>query len=299
MKDKLQSSARDLMEQVMGRGKPSSGGARALESTLRAVFSSCTTGADANVTPNSEEEDYSGHKEEASPPVQQPIGTSASRAPQKELGEHIYAQLFFDDQVRAAKAVNALKEYETTAASSKKPNLPYSSQYPMQQQLPKPFPASSPARPLQQSDFDIMPTNTFDDSISAISAHTLEAMARASAAPLGQNTSFPREVPISKHDRIERMEPSPIFVPKEHALSKPYTPAFRVGSTGDQSTPSKQSQSTKTTTDDSSSFDNWQREDNKYWVDQAKKDQLVKKQRRPSHSELVSAGQCVDLFSSN
>ena len=293
MRDKLQSSARDLiksMEQVVGRGKPASDNVKSLESTLRAVFSSCTSGADANVTANSEEEyadrNHQPKQTSLSHQTHQAPGM-ASRVPQKEMGEHIYAQLFFDDQARAAKAVNALKEIDVTAAKST--NLPATSSYYPSQQLSKPFPASSPARPVQQSDFDILPTNTFDDSISAISQHTLEAMARASA-PSGQNSYFPQEVPASKYnDRVvvERVDPSPVFVPKEHVLYKPYSPTVRVRSTGDQSSPSKNSQTTRTTTD-SSSFENWQREEKKYWVDQAKKDQLVKKNRRPSQGELVS-----------
>lgn len=289
MRDKLQSSARDLIksvEQAVSRGKPTSENVKSLESTLRAVFSSCTTGAEANVTKNNDEEYSDKDKPKGSYSSPQPQ-ISSSRGYQKEAGEHIYAQLFYDDQIRGGEAITALKEIETRKSITPQKAF-YSSQL-----SPKPFPPYAQAQTLQRSEFDIRPTNTFDDSISAISAHTLEAMARASGTPSAHNPSFPREVASSRNEKVERVEPSPVFVPKEHALSKPVAPVFRVRSTGDQSTPSKNSHSTPTTTD-SSSFDNWQREENKFWLDQAKKDQLEKKQRRPSHGELVSSA-CLSL----
>jgi hypothetical protein len=262
------------MEQAIGRKKPSESGIT-LEGTLRAVFSSCTSGAEANVTDNKDEDDVIVEQEK---PPQQSRSQSASskREQQKEIGEHIYAQLFYDDQVRASKAVSTLREIQTTTRTRAPPPSA----------LPKQFPASSPPRPTQHSDLDILQTQTFDDSISAISAHTLEAMARASPT-MGHNPLFPREVPVSKYHHVD---PSPIFFPKEHeaiAFSpEAFTPESRVRSSGDYSTPSKNSHSTRTT--ESSSFDNWQREDKKYWVDQAKHEQFHKHQRRPSHGNGVS-----------
>ncbi|GKZ00987.1 hypothetical protein MPSEU_001050200 [Mayamaea pseudoterrestris] len=284
MKDKLQSSARDLMrsmEQMVGRNKPDN--VKSLENTLRAVFSSCTSGADVNVTTHHEEEEYNEAGESSSPSKNFKRGPGmASRIPASETGEHIYAQLFFDDQVRAAKAVNALKEIDMASSAKKKNVTPVKSYYPsqQQQQLSKPFPASSPARQVQHSDFDIQPTNTFDDSISAISAHTLEAMARAGPTS-GSPTFAIRDAAPVYQTRLPAS--TAVFVSSEHVLTKPYVPSVRVRSSGDYS---GKSQSTKTTTTDSSSFDQWQREDKKYWVDQTKKDQLVKKHRRPSQGEL-------------
>jgi hypothetical protein len=277
MRDKLQTSARDLMksmEQVIGRNKPSETNVKSLENTLRAVFSSCTSGAGANVKANNEMEYID---EPSEPHDTLPTDAFKTKSQKNDMGEHIYAQLFFDDQIRATKAVNALREHDV-------PKIPTTATCHPTSKHHKSFPGSTPTRPVQQADTSILPNPTFDDSISAISAHTLEAMARA--APMGHTPSFPHDAPTLKYDRVE---PPLVFLPKEHDLSrtsKPFTPGFRVRSTGDQSTPSKNSQSTRTT--DSSSFDDWQREDNKYWKDQAKKEKANKQVRRPSPGDYVS-----------
>lgn len=117
-----------------------------------------------------------------------------------EFGEHIYAQLFFDDQIRASKKTS----------------------------VPKPFPVSSPtalsAPPVYDNEVNV-PTD-FDDAISAISAHTLEAME------------------VLRAPSVAHRQPS---------VDRSY-------------------KSTSTKSTESSSFDVWQKEDTKFWKQQARMD---------------------------
>jgi hypothetical protein len=312
------------------------------ETALRTMFSSCTTDADQNtvpdagqalsprsssnrkassssaavVTPNDSKRKNKKSSDggaRASPTVVQIQGGP----PHKDLGEHIYAQLFFDDQIRAAKAVSGAGRGEgdgirTTASSPAvvSPAAPVP---------PPPFPVSTQASRIMLSsnnygavptaaELDLTRTMTFDDSISAISAHTLEAMASANPtvhhqpppqqrARSGESaTLFPPETLLQKqqqqqqhHQRNQNQAREPPAAasaaaaaanlgaaPSPFALEHHRSPSSN-------SRLSKYSHSTRTT--ESSSFDHWQQEDNKYWAEVAAEqggDDPAASSRRPS-----------------
>jgi hypothetical protein len=153
------------------------------------------------------------------PPIA-PTSTSANKnktstpSPRKaEYGEHIYAQLFFDDQTSPlpplpppppppiiksspnnnnninsrthnkslespASAVVAL--YKTPPRAARKYSViqPYMGPCP-QKESPRPVTASTTTAGAAADGLNILLTNTFDDGISAISAYTLEAMVQS------------------------------------------------------------------------------------------------------------------------
>lgn len=280
-RDKFQASARELMkslEEAIQARRPASesalkDGATAMEQALRTMFSSCTSGADGNVQKQEEQvlvtatsssssrstksSSQAGTNKESIKPVATPVK-------QKDIGEHIYAQLFFDDQIRAAKAISALREQPPPSTPSGKPSH-------------NPFPVSSPLHradpvlgpPLAETELDISRSLTFDDSISAISAHTLEAMAQTNHAAAHRGPHAP-------------VKASP---PRPETLGASKSPfdgdLVRVRSNNTYSSKlTKTSSSTRTT--ESGSFDNWQKEEKRYWVSQADKEEQQEKQRRRS-----------------
>jgi hypothetical protein len=134
--------------------------------------------------------------------------------------------------------------------------------------VPKPFPVSSPARakseglvsPAGPSELDISANLTFDDSISAISAHTLEAMARTK----GQHR------PDLSRMTIDAARRPPKNSRRTHEPVQLYKSRSSQSRKSTMSTPSKASQSTGTT--ESSSFEYWQKEEQKYWTSESKKE---------------------------
>jgi len=282
-----------------GESDPIKEGAASIESALRAVFSSCTFGADGVVATGEEHEEHTGatastssHSKSARGDARDSTGapkrkTQSTSKPvertqppqprQNDIGEHIYAQLFFDDQIRAAKAVSSLRNNDETPRPQPSHLAGSSSN-----NIPRPFPASSPAHASATAQtmtpLDISANLTFDDSISAISAHTLEALAQTNG--IGQTRSdltkestdsslFPRE-----GNTVSKPPPS------ASASKQPYIvedmPRSRSSQTNNSS-PSKHSHSTRTT--ESSSFANWQREEKKYWVSVAEKEVAIHKNR--------------------
>lgn len=326
-RDKLQASARELMKNWEDYAKkPRSKGNSdqgAIETALRAIFSSCTSGADQTVIDSPEQLVLNDDSDSipSSPEVEK-CSRQGSRLTQRsqsataidreapppppaknDLSEHIYAQLFYDDQLRAAKAVNTLR-----ADSKNAPTTPQSANVALTRHItpthhnnsnnnafPKPFPASTPARlvagtntPVTPAEFNIQATLTFDDSISAISAHTLEAMAARTVSRSRSDPPSSLESPVLHASSLpsprSMAEPSPQQQQQQqhqlqqHQLQQHSTlgaapsPFCRSISTESKrsahsqysATPSKQSVSTRTT--ESSSFDYWQREEQKYWV---------------------------------
>jgi hypothetical protein len=204
-----------------------------IEVAFRNLFGVCTNGAamDLRSPPSQDLEGSSASSSSNNKKRLKRKNSSSVSEPLKvDFGEHIYAQLFFDDQLRAARAV------ETTT-----PCTQGSQQLPHKRSFPKPFPMSSPLRSqstpsyLHTPELHI-PTHSFDDGISAISAHTLEAMDSHHT-----NKGFSKS----------RSNDSSIFstLPRNR---------------------SKQSQSTRTT---ESSHSVWQREEQKYWQDMVVQDE--------------------------
>lgn len=308
-----------------GATEPPAASLQPWETALRTMFSSCTTAADQNtvpdagevlsprsssnrkassaaaavVTPNVETNKRSGAAHHPSPIVQVQGGP-----PQKDMGEHIYAQLFFDDQIRAAKAVSGAGRGEgdgippsghvvvSPAASTK--------------QAPPPFPLSTQASRIMLSnnygavptaaELDLTRTMTFDDSISAISAHTLEAMALANPmmqqqrARSGESaTLFPPETLLQHQQHLQQQQNQAREPPAAGNLGAAPSP-FALEhhrSPSSNSRLSKYSHSTRTT--ESSSFENWQQEDNKYWVEVAAQGDDPATSRRPSSRKPSNA----------
>jgi len=319
-RDKLQASARELMknwEEYAKKPRPKGNSDQgAIETALRAIFSSCTSGADQTVidspeplvlnddsdsTPSSPEVEKCSRQGSRLPQRSQSATAIDREAPpsppaKNDLGEHIYAQLFYDDQLRAAKAINTLrtdpKNAPTTPQSANAALTRHITPTNHNNAFPKPFPASTPARlatgtttAVTPAEFNIQATLTFDDSISAISAHTLEAMAartvsrsrsdpRSSLESPVHSSSLPSPRPIA--------ESSPQQQQQHHHQQQQNSPHTTLGAAPSpfcrsmsseskrsahsqySATPSKQSVSTRTT--ESSSFDYWQREEQKYWV---------------------------------
>lgn len=278
-KDKIQASARELIKNLEDavqakRQNPENAlkeGASSIEAALRAMFSSCTSPSNVVNTSESVEERKSSHNKELPRKKSEKSLTSSNKkdlAPvtqQKDIGDHIYAQLFFDDQIRAAKAVNSLRDQEGKA-------------------LTKPFPASSPVTPPMKTQevtpLDISANLTFDDSISAISAHTLEALARTSRSDLTDHDahgSNPLPDPTERRDTLGAAS-SPFIA------SFPRTQSSQTNKSG-FSKESKQSHSTRTT--ESSSFDAWQREENKFWNKEVKQVERSPRRSHRSRSDSV------------
>jgi hypothetical protein len=179
-RDKIQASARDLWASIRNLDElarkpatedsdsPTSEGAASaslekIESVFKILFGSCT----------------------APPSPPPPPRTTSLRSgefiSQKDIGDHVYAQLFMDDQARATRVVDGLREQETRQKAESSPKSP-------SKQSLNPFPVSSPPRkngppvlgiqrPTTKA-VDVGDDLSFDDDISAISAHTLEEMAR-------------------------------------------------------------------------------------------------------------------------
>ena len=193
------------------------------------------------------------------------------RQSRADYGEHIYAQLFMDDQKRAAQAVSSLRE----TAVARSPPAGTSSPSPRAV-----FPVSSPPRnkskitPLASDDIHIPQTLTFDDAISAISQHTLEAMEDRMKRTRSTDSSLWSSLKESK---------TPPLAP-QRAVS-PAMP--RVRST--QSKGSRLSRTSHTTsTSDSSSFQKvWQKEEQKFWSTQVEQDSRRSRKSRAGSVRLL------------
>ena len=117
----------------------------------------------------------------------------------RDMGEHVYEQLFMDDQARATRAVEGLRaKSASTPTSTKSPSRHFSSYFGVNNNTPTghniPAAPVSPAMPLAATDIDVNGDFDFDDGISAISNNTLEEMAmvhdhRQSISPSKRSTA--------------------------------------------------------------------------------------------------------------
>lgn len=252
---------------------------------------------------------------------------STSTIQQSDFGEHIYEQLFYDDasndheaKARAQRAVSSLRENQDAMMMTSSPATPSRRRLSggeNRKGMHKPFPVSSPpnqprpviqaASPLTAEELNIPTTATFDDGISAISAHTLELMAHNSA-PLN-NCSNPMSdskplderrklVNSSNHDETyqstrignlstitptiggidnEKTIPSTNNNSKQHlggllgATPMPRVSSKETWNSGRHSTPTKNSRSTQTTQSSSRSFEHWQAQEQQFWSSQNQK----------------------------
>ena len=208
------------------------------------------------------------------------------RQARADYGEHIYAQLFMDDQKRAQQAVSSLRESAVARAppaatpapqaTTKTTTAVAAAAAPVNS---SPFPVSSPPRteakiaPLSSNELHIPRTPTFDDGISAISQHTLEAME--------ERFNRTRSTDSSLWSSLKESKTPPLPTPTR---SSPNTVMPRVRSA--QSKASRQSRTSHTThTSDTSSFQNlWQQEEQRYWSNQVEQDS---RKSRKSRNESV------------
>lgn len=247
-----------------------------IENVIRTMFGACTVGADVASSPVSVQlQDSSSSNSQSSSPRSV---ANESRGPdevpsKQDIGEHIYAQLFFDDQARASKAVNSLRDQVTSAKHTER--------MAQKTNVPKPFHVSSPSRhisparpvataPLSSEELNIPANCTFDDTLSAISAHTLEAM----ALTVGTSRSdLDSSVFQDIHEKRETLgaNRSPFESPAQ--FDRPRSSQTWGSKNSVPTIGTRSSQSTRTT--ESSSFEHmWHREEQKYWQDECTDDPL-------------------------
>jgi hypothetical protein len=286
-RDKLQASAREWMrnlEEVMSKKNTNTEEAslkdgNPLENVMRTMFGACTVGADVAGSPVSVQlQDSSSSNSHSSSPrsVANESHHGADEVPSKQdIGEHIYAQLFFDDQARASKAVNSVRDQDTSAKPTERT--------PLKTNVPKPFHVSSPSghisparpvatAPLSSEELNIPANCTFDDTLSAISAHTLEAMA-LKVCTSRSRSDLDSSVFQDVHEKRETLgaNRSPFDTPAQ--FGRPRSSQTWGSKNSVPTVGTRSSQSTRTT--ESSSFEHmWHLEEQKYWEDECTDDPL-------------------------
>ena len=247
-------------------------GAASIDHALRVMFSSCTGASEVGRTPEeplvalqqfqtvttTPAKDSTVFNHITTPPTASTTSPHNSshhrhRSPsqRRDSGEHIYAQLFHDNADKAVE-ITTRRGYET-------PEPQQDSERP--RALSKPFPISTPPRSFSapSQELHVPASLTFDDAISCISAHTLEAMV---------DPPPPRSKPTTTTTTTITSQ----FHKESLLLSEPNS-LVRVRSSGSRfSLPSKgnnsrQSKTTQTTESSGSSFDVWQAQEQKFWHD--------------------------------
>jgi hypothetical protein len=262
-----------------------------LENVIRTMFGACTVGADVAGSPASVQlQDSSSSNSHSSSP--RSVANESHHGPdevpsKQDIGEHIYAQLFFDDQARASKAVNSVRDQDTSAKQTERT--------PLKTNVPKPFHVSSPSghisparpvatAPLSSEELNIPANCTFDDTLSAISAHTLEAMA-LTVSTSRSRSDLDSSVFQDVHEKRETLgaNRSPFDTPAQ--FGRPRSSQTWGSKNSVPTVGTRSSQSTRTT--ESSSFEHmWHREEQKYWKDESTDDPL----RPVKDSRLDSRG---------
>ena len=290
-----------------------------IENVLKVMFGSCTAGIPMP------------HRSPPSEPVPTTAATGSMRRSRssrsrdfvaaRDMGEHVYEQLFMDDQARATRAVEGLRAKSASTPPSKSPSRHFSSYFGASSNTPLghsvPAAAASPSLPLATSGVDVNGDFDFDDGISAISNHTLEEMAmvhdhRQSVSPSKQSTTNTTSSknnggvdgishPLSNRSR-RRVAPtqhttatptsnttksqtprSPLPV---HPMPSMMTP-IKVSRGPSQVTvstkTSKCTKSTSSTQDSHSEFASvWRKEEAKYWDNEVQKEKKTKRNGRNS-----------------
>jgi hypothetical protein len=209
-RERLQASAREILRNIESAMSPpdaTSGTTLGIEQAFRSMFSSCTGSAttaeledndSVPVTPVSTQESSLSSRSRSfkenlrrlsmrSESIEKPETTPQRERPQPPPSAHIYEQLFFDDTISAKITPEKTEYYSNRRRKSSPAQFQQASPLTTQPQKKaslRPFPVSSPspaspAVPQPDQEIGIPELNaSFDDGISAISAHTLEAMAR-------------------------------------------------------------------------------------------------------------------------
>jgi len=196
----------------------------------------------------------------------------------RNIGEHVYEQLFMDEQARATRAVEGLRAKSSSTSTSRSHQFsayfgtPMAST-PIGHQVP--VSAVTPTT----KDIDVSEGFDFDDGISAISNHTLEELARLH----DQRQSLPptKNSKSTNGGRADVVET--ISYPSRHRLPTPPSPPSKsvptimtpVKFSRGPSHCSKGTKSTSSTQDSHSEFASvWRKEEAKYW------DNVVESERK-------------------
>jgi len=253
------------------------------ETMVKTMFGSCTNGIPTTVTEELSPSNSSRTTKSRSCDPSEPA------SPSREKEEFFYAQFLSNDRMRAQQAVSVLREtVDKIAVASERPKS----------SLSKPFPVSSPIRKEMQvppilvqeivprrSDLqgDISGAVSFDDGISAISAHTLEELARHHEEPhafghvQSDLTSEGFETVQSKESTLF----SPSFSPTHRSHGSP------VDASRTRSGLSKKSAGTRSTKS-SSEFENvWRRDEQRYWQDMVDKEQTMGRPTTPQERQQI------------
>lgn len=261
-REKLQASARDFWSSIRSfddaskrrEGDSSQATENAatmslerIESIFKLMFGSCTTGAVPQASPETDPNLHNHNN------VQR-----RSRSSNFVSGEHVYAQLFMDDQARATRAVDGLRERAASSPRSQ-PNGRFIPTTPNEQALKVSPPPTS-------RDLDISNDLSFDDGISAISAHTLEEMARIHDHK--SNFYSKSNFSTSQVETISypRRNPAPSTTTKVIASPLNLTRGRSTGTIGTKGTKSTKS------SQDSEFASVWKKEEAKYWDDVVQQD---------------------------
>ena len=247
-----------------------------LETAYNTVFGKCTTGDSASV------HTAAGQSYTQSRECERVVPASPSRV--KE--EYFYSQFLQDERQRAVQAVNHLQKTKPhNSASTSTPD----------RSIPKPFPVSSPSnkvtnsfvvpssvtQPISSSPVKapVVSNMSFDDGISAISAHTLDEMVRLSDVAKSQRLGPVRSDLTSEDFALGSMSHEesalfPVLTPRRegpettnhlspHGLSKRRSFGTHASqrSKGNRSMQTKSTQSTQ-----SSHFESlWRKDEQRYW----------------------------------
>lgn len=244
-------------------------GAASIEHAFRVMFSSCTGAAHVETASEESLSDLQfqaittpiKNKDAVSTLVTPPTAATLQITPgsnrrtspsQRDIGEHIYAQLFHDDTTRAHQAV------ETTLRGTPEQDE-RQRHFMTPRKLSTPFPISTPPRsaPVPSQELHVPASLTFDDAISAISAHTLEAMVDSNNTPVSRSE-------LTRHGN--EFSSSSLLLPEPSSLDRITSSGSRL-SLRSKGNNSRESKTTQTTESSGSSFELWQAQEQTFWND--------------------------------
>jgi hypothetical protein len=261
------------------------------------------------------------------PLVFRPAKTTRKKQPtQESLGQHIYEHLFYEDDEREVlpTAVDQRVQLQIpppddmSHAGSKHllPRVGIAPCYP--QATPRLFPASSPELPPPHDGMNnkvlLIQTVPSEDDISAISSHTLEAMAAVAHRhshylhlannddSISQNDNDdshqqPAAAPVVpllekslSHQRVSKSQPKLKMFPSPRMLTTPrskdeslstYNNDDDIGGVGHQQPGRYDTPNSRSTTEDSSrSFEQWQDSERAFWTTQQVDTKMRQRRRR-------------------
>lgn len=247
---------------------------------------------------------------------------------QPPASDHIYEHLMFSEELSRSAAANRIPEELPTNRRRRSPLGISPNIQPKKRVTPltKPFPVSSPTRekpvvtPLHSAERIMIPQSlTFDDGISAISAHTLEAMAKEPPAELHSTessekmrvirvtTQFPRTtIPLASAKLIKENAREQVRDPFSEIISRPvpfsrpttlphdtsplnvssvnssFTKNSRSGTPVRHGTPHSRSTRTTQSSRSNKSFEHWQTTEQQFWESLVVQDETSKPKRRNS-----------------